>query len=245
MDLAPLPATADTTNQNWLALFDAYRHVITPLRALGLPTTIETSGGNDVTIVSTLQDGSYLSIGSEGPLPQNPADVKSWTVHRGWDDAPGRAWVYDSGNQDADGPHGAAIAPMLGRIVHWLLAGRRAVQEGVPDRLGALLAATQPQCAPGPPAAETADAIDRLVDAGLLLGVERIENGPRMVFVTVQPATIEDWHAWQDLIGCPRGEVSSHSASRFALSLGEWQATPIRLQGYGVPSLLKQHGGAR
>lgn len=123
MHLTPLPDHNRTGDRQWRQLWNGYAHVITPLRGLGLPVDVETAGGDDYTIVTDLPDGSYLRIGSEfDDLPVDPADVIGWKVTRAHQDRPLEVVaIYDSILGGTDDKHGAAVAPMLSRIIHRLL----------------------------------------------------------------------------------------------------------------------------
>ncbi|MFB7081249.1 hypothetical protein [Streptomyces sp. NPDC056308] len=239
MELAPLPDHDHTTDPTWVRLFNAYTHVITPLRTLGLTTDVETCG-SEYTITANLSDGSYLSIAADHSLPADPADVAGWTVLRAFDDQPTRAVVYDSTEDGNDAEHGDAIAPMLGRIVHWLLAGRRAIHREVPARLGALLAnlAPRPSIRVQTSTAftrATAEALERLAaeqDLPNLIGIQPDTQG---IHVTVEPEDLAAWRIWIDLIGADDG--NSLSTGELSKARGTWGGTPVRLYGLGVPRL--------
>ncbi|GAA1353476.1 hypothetical protein [Streptomyces beijiangensis] len=246
MQLAHLPDHNRTTDLMWLRLWTSYAPVITPLRALGLVTDVELCGG-EYNVTAALPDGSYFAITSTHALPVDPADVTGWTVQRLFDDNPTRAVLYDSTEDGQDAEHGNALAPMLGRIVHWMLAGRRALHEELPGRLGELLANLDPGAAwaatnaPTPAAKAAALEIKHRSETNELPPTGAVHAAGRGVTVMFAVNHLPTWAVWCELLHLH--DISYRGS--YATAFGTFQGVTVKVIADGVPALDAARNRAR
>ncbi|MER5642032.1 hypothetical protein ABT095_34485 [Kitasatospora sp. NPDC002227] len=120
MSLAPMPDHRRVDDPDWLRLFNAYGHIIRPLRERGLVTDFEVCGGNNLIEVA-LPDGSHLVIASDEDLPSDPSQVKGWHVRRHHDDNPTISDViYDSTLTGSDCLNRQLRSPLFAAIDGYL-----------------------------------------------------------------------------------------------------------------------------
>ncbi|MFD7769878.1 hypothetical protein [Streptomyces sp. NPDC059787] len=143
MNLAPLPEHGRTGRPEWLALWQQYEPVTTPLRAAGLVCDIDTCGGQTVIYVD-LPDGTHLVIGcGDDSLPDRLRDVTGWIVTREHRDNPTfHLQVFDSTEDGEHGESGGDVVAMLAGVALHLKAAADADTQAAGTRLGALLLAT-------------------------------------------------------------------------------------------------------
>ncbi|MFI1830690.1 hypothetical protein ACH41E_30270 [Streptomyces sp. NPDC020412] len=117
MTIAALPDHNRLHDPQWRTLFNAYRHVILPLRHNRWITDIE-QRDSGYRIRAELGDGTNLIIASDGALPPTPAEANGWHVLRqpthGDDD--GGQLLYDSTSTGAQRHHGNSLVPLFARI---------------------------------------------------------------------------------------------------------------------------------
>ncbi|MGW0822493.1 hypothetical protein [Streptomyces sp. NPDC002845] len=116
MKLAPLPDHRLTQDKWWQSLYGRYGHVVTPLRAKGWVTDVETVG-NNYTIRADLADGTELVISTADTLPADPSHVTGWLIVRTpVGDATHQTVLYNSTPGGAHDHHGKASVPMFRRL---------------------------------------------------------------------------------------------------------------------------------
>jgi hypothetical protein len=155
MRRAPFPNHGRTSRPLWQHLWATYSDVINPLRDMGLPTDVETCGGENFIWVE-LPDGSHLSISATEALPVDRDELTGWHVgHMLRDDRPGfTGLVYDSTEDGLNAANGADVAPLMAAITAHLDAysTRPAAPDEVVELISTLLGITDvssPQPPPG------------------------------------------------------------------------------------------------
>lgn len=116
MNLAPLPDHRLIHDEWWKALYSRYSHIVTPLRARGWVTDVETTG-NAYSIRADLADGTELVISTTDTLPAGPGDVDGWLILRQpLVDATVQTVLYNSTPGGAHDHHGSTVIPLFRRL---------------------------------------------------------------------------------------------------------------------------------
>ncbi|GAA3371156.1 hypothetical protein GCM10020367_20680 [Streptomyces sannanensis] len=117
---APMPDHGRVNDPLWQLLWTRYSRVITPLRRFGLPTDIETCGGEFV-IYADLPDGTHLTLASEHSLAMDPDANNGWVLSRDHRDNPTvHEVLYDSSDAGPDHTNGLDRGPLLGAVLELL-----------------------------------------------------------------------------------------------------------------------------
>jgi hypothetical protein len=111
-----MPSHGDLNDPLWRRLWNAYEPVITGLRRIPLVTDVEICGG-ELAITAELTDGSHLWIGSNGSLPEDPAELEGFHVKRAHHDNPTiDDLVYDSTEDGEQAEYGNNVVTLIQAI---------------------------------------------------------------------------------------------------------------------------------
>jgi hypothetical protein len=132
MNPVPFPDHGRVNDPLWQHLWATYSDVITPLRAAGLVTDMETCGGENHIRVE-LGDGTFLTIAGRDALPVDryaaetgdDAELNGWSVMRLHEENPDYfARIYDSTDDGPAEANGTAVTPMLTAIAQHLAGSK-------------------------------------------------------------------------------------------------------------------------
>ncbi|MFJ4412956.1 hypothetical protein [Streptomyces sp. NPDC088925] len=225
------------------ALAPAYRHVIEPLRSLGLMAEIEEQAGNYVISVP-LADSSRLTVHPLASLPLDPATVMWWQALRTHDDNPTIGEIVYDSTEDGAEETSPAVGPLISHLIAWLLARPR-LHGDLPARLGALAAsvvavelpsayALQPPLNPivaGVAARMRTESVE-----GRLPTVLEVDAEGDRIHLVIHPQRLSEWNLWCDLLDVDPRRITHRGD--YASAKGLYRGHGVAIVAHGVPALV-------